>query len=169
MLAGINPDIARQDLYECLARGEKVKYDLYVQILELDDIDKLNFDVYDATKIWPEDKIPLIKVGTMTLDKNPDNFFVETNQAAFAPSNLVPGIEASNDKLLQGRLFACTTLSGILSLSKLASFSIKLVSFNKTGPSSPTVKELVSLEIGMPLSVVNVQSFSSLLFFIITP
>ena len=101
MLAGINPDIARQDLYECLARGEKVKYDLYVQILELDDIDKLNFDVYDATKIWPEDKIPLIKVGTMTLDKNPDNFFVETNQAAFAPSNLVPGIEASNDKLLQ--------------------------------------------------------------------
>ena len=106
MLAGINPDIARQDLYECLARGEKVRYDWYVQILELDDIDKLNFDVYDATKIWPEDKIPLIKVGTMTLDKNPDNFFVETNQAAFAPSNLVPGIEASNDKLLQGRLFA---------------------------------------------------------------
>lgn len=106
MLAGINPDIARQDLYDALECGEKVQYDLYVQILEMDCVNNFDFDVLDATKVWPEDKIPLVKVGRMTLDRNPDNFFEETNQAAFAPSNLVPGIEASNDKLLQGRLFA---------------------------------------------------------------
>ena len=106
MLAGINPDIARQDLYEAIEKGEKVQYDLYVQILEQEDADNFDFDVLDATKIWPEDILPLIKVGRMTLNRNPENFFAETNQAAFSPSNLVPGIEASNDKLLQGRLFA---------------------------------------------------------------
>ena len=106
MLAGINPDIARQDLFEAIEKGEKVQYDLYVQILEQEDADNFDFDVLDATKIWPEDILPLIKVGRMTLNRNPENFFAETNQAAFSPSNLVPGIEASNDKLLQGRLFA---------------------------------------------------------------
>ncbi len=106
MFAGINPDIAREDLYDTLEKGEKVQYDLYVQILEPEDACKLSFDILDDTKIWPEDIIPLIKVGRLTLDRNPENFFEETEQVAFSPANLVPGIEASNDKMLQGRLFA---------------------------------------------------------------
>ena len=67
MLSGINPDIARQDLYDTIECGQKVQYDLYVQILEMSCIDDFDFDVLDATKVWPEDRIPLIKVGRMTL------------------------------------------------------------------------------------------------------
>ncbi|MPQ43472.1 catalase [Clostridium tarantellae] len=106
MLAGIDPDVATRDLYNALEKGDHVKFDLYVQIMEYEHINKLDFDPEDATKLWPEDKFPLMMVGTMTLDKNPCNFFLETEQVAFCPANIIPGVELSNDKLLQGRAFA---------------------------------------------------------------
>jgi catalase len=74
--------------------------------MELADELKQNFDPLDATKTWPEDKFPLMPVGKMVLNRNPDNFFAETEQAAFCPASIVPGIDFSADKLLQGRIFS---------------------------------------------------------------
>lgn len=104
-LAGEYPDIATEDLYKAIAAGEKVRYELYVQLLDPDLEVLLPFDPLDATKLWDEAQFPLMKVGMLTLDRNPQNFFTQVEQSAFAPSNLVPGIELSNDKLLQGRSF----------------------------------------------------------------
>ncbi|MFP1923646.1 catalase [Lonsdalea quercina] len=92
------------DLVTAIKRGDYPKWDLYVQVLKPEDLQKFDFNPLDATKIWPD--VPERKIGQMVLNKNPDNFFQETEQVAMAPANLVPGIEASEDKLLQGRLFA---------------------------------------------------------------
>lgn len=106
LLAGLDPDVATRDLYDAIENGEVVQYKLKVQVMEPDMKDKLDFDPLDVTKTWPEDKFPLIEVGMMTLNENPTNFFGEIEQIAFCPSNLIPGIELSDDKLLQGRGFA---------------------------------------------------------------
>src|SRR5690606_16260887 len=95
-----------RDLITAIDNGGYPKWDLYIQVLEPKDLAKSEFDPLDATKIWPEDMVPLKKVGTMVLNKNPYNVFQETEQVAMAPSNLVPGIEPSEDRLLQGRLFS---------------------------------------------------------------
>ena len=105
-LAGEDPDVATRDLYDWIASGRTVEYELNVQMMEFEDEFNLDFDPLDATKTWPEDRYPLMKVGRMVLDRNPENFFAEVEQAAFGVSVLVPGIEPSADKLLQGRLFA---------------------------------------------------------------
>jgi catalase len=101
---GADPDFHRRDLYESIARGDFPEYELFLQIFDQATADKLPFDVLDATKIIPEELVPLQKVGTMVLDRNPDNFFAETEQVAFCPSHMVPGLDFSNDPLLQGRL-----------------------------------------------------------------
>ena len=105
-LAGEDPDIATRDLYDTIASGKTVEYELKVQIMDVADELKQNFDPLDATKTWPEDKFPLISVGKMALNRNPDNYFAEVEQAAFCPTSIVPGIELSADKLLQGRVFS---------------------------------------------------------------
>jgi catalase len=105
-LAGEDPDVATRDLYETIASGKTVEYELYVQIMEIADESKQDFDPLDATKTWPEDKFPLMPVGNMVLNRNPENFFAETEQAAFCPASIVPGIDFSADKLLQGRIFS---------------------------------------------------------------
>ncbi|MUT66605.1 catalase [Paenibacillus sp. NEAU-GSW1] len=97
---------ATRDLYENIQLGNHPKWDLHVQLLPVEDVDRYVFDPLDPTKVWPEDLFPLHKVGTMTLNRNPISYFSEVEQSAFAPSALVPGIEHSEDKLLQGRLFA---------------------------------------------------------------
>ncbi len=93
------------DLITAIKEGRFPKWDLYAQVLTPEQLAKLDFDGLDATKIWPK-SVPETKIGTMTLNRNPDNVFLETEQSAMAPSNLVPGIEASEDRLLQGRLFS---------------------------------------------------------------
>jgi len=105
-LAGEDPDIATRDLYETIASGKTVEYELCVQIMEIADEFKQDFDPLDATKTWPEDKFPLMPVGKIVLNRNPENFFAETEQAAFCPASIVPGIDFSADKLLQGRIFS---------------------------------------------------------------
>lgn len=95
---------ASRDLMEAVARGDFPKWDLYVQILQPDELGKFDFDPLDPTKIWTG--VPEVKVGTMTLNRNPGNVFQETEQSAFAPANLVQGIEPSEDRLLQGRVFS---------------------------------------------------------------
>lgn len=97
---------ATLDLRNEIEKGNFPKWDLYVQMLKKEDFEALNFNAIDVTKIWPESVAKSVKVGTMTLNENPTNYFQQVEQAAFAPSNLVPGIEPSEDKLLQGRLFS---------------------------------------------------------------
>jgi catalase len=105
-LAGEDPDYLARDLRNAIADGQDVEFELFVQLMEIEDELKQDFDPLDPTKTWPEDKFPLMLVGKMVLNKNPDNFFAEVEQAAFCPASIVPGIEFSADKLLQGRTFS---------------------------------------------------------------
>jgi len=105
-LAGENPDYHLEDLYNAIENGDYPAWRLYVQIMPLEDANTYRFDPFDVTKVWSQKDYPLIEVGRMVLDRNPENYFAEVEQAAFSPGNFVPGIEASPDKMLQGRLFA---------------------------------------------------------------
>ncbi|WP_176696063.1 catalase [Phenylobacterium immobile] len=105
-IAGADPDYHRRDLYEAIDSGAFPEWELSVQLLSQAEADALPFDILDATKLIPEELYPLRVVGRMVLDRNPDNFFAETEQVAFLPSNLPPGIDVSEDPLLQGRLFS---------------------------------------------------------------
>ena len=105
-IAGEDPDYLVRDLWDAIERGESVEYELYVQMMNISEELNQTFDPLDDTKTWPEDQFPLMPVGKMVLDRNPDNFFTQVEQAAFCPANLVPGIELSADKMLQGRVFS---------------------------------------------------------------
>lgn len=105
-LAGKDPDYHRRDLYDAIENGEYPEYELFVQMIEEQDEHKFDFDILDATKHWPEELVPPKKMGRMVLNRAPDNFFAEVEQVAFCPGNVVPGIDFSNDPLLQGRLFS---------------------------------------------------------------
>jgi catalase len=105
-IAGKDPDFHRRTLWESIEKGNYPEYELGVQIIEEADEHKFDFDILDATKLIPEELVPVRPVGKMVLDRNPDNFFAETEQVAFQPSNIVPGIDFSDDPLLQGRLFS---------------------------------------------------------------
>jgi catalase len=97
---------ATRDLHDAIELGNFPEWELHVQLMPVDHVDRYAFDPLDPTKVWPEDMYPLQKVGTMTLNRNPVNYFAEVEQSAFSPGTLVPGIEPSEDKLLQGRLFS---------------------------------------------------------------
>jgi catalase len=105
-IAGKDPDFNRRDLWEAIERGDYPEYELGVQVIEEADEHRFDFDLLDATKIVPEEEVPLQPIGRMTLNRNPDNFYAETEQVAFHIGNLVPGIDVTNDPLLQGRLFS---------------------------------------------------------------
>ncbi|WP_339149073.1 MULTISPECIES: catalase [unclassified Sutcliffiella] len=107
-LAGKDPDYLRRDLWDAINKGEYPEYEFGVQILEEEDEFKFDFDILDPTKIWPEELVPVKIIGKMTLNRNQDNFFAETEQVAFHTGNVVPGIDFTNDPLLQGRLFSYT-------------------------------------------------------------
>lgn len=94
------------DLYDNIAQGNYPSWDLYIQTIDPNELNNFDFNPLDPTKIWPPEQIAEEKVGTMTLNRLPENFFQETEQSAFAPSNMIPGIETSEDRLLQGRLFS---------------------------------------------------------------
>ncbi|MGG3887698.1 catalase [Metabacillus fastidiosus] len=106
--AGKNPDFHRQDLYETIEKGNYPEWELGLQVIPEEDEFKFDFDILDPTKLWPEEEVPVKIVGKMTLNRNVDNFFAETEQVAFHPGHVVPGIDFSNDPLLQGRLFSYT-------------------------------------------------------------
>lgn len=105
-LAGENPDYHAEDLFNAIEKGDFPSWKLYVQIMPLEDADTYRFDPFDVTKVWSQKDYPLIEVGRMVLDRNPENYFAEVEQATFSPGTLVPGIDVSPDKMLQGRLFA---------------------------------------------------------------
>ncbi|MFI0149333.1 catalase [Streptomyces lydicus] len=105
-LAGTDGDVHRRDLYEAIDGGNAPSWTLYVQVMPFDDAPDYRFNPFDLTKVWPHGDYPLIEVGRMTLNRNPEDFFVHIEQAAFEPSNMVPGIGPSPDKMLLGRLFS---------------------------------------------------------------
>ena len=105
-IAGADPDYHRRDLFEAIAAGDFPQWDFGIQVFDEAFAAKQPYDVLDATKLIPEEDIPVEIIGRMTLNRNPDNFFAETDQVAFCPANVVPGIDFSNDPLLQGRLFS---------------------------------------------------------------
>ncbi|MEV3919318.1 catalase [Actinomadura coerulea] len=105
-IAGKNPDFNRADLWERIESGAFPEYEFGVQLVPEEDEHAFDFDLLDPTKIIPEEQVPVRRVGTLVLDRNPDNFFAETEQVAFHLGNVVPGIDFTNDPLLQARLFS---------------------------------------------------------------
>lgn len=107
-LAGKDADFQRRDLWEAIETGDYPEWELGVQIVPEADEHKFDFDLLDPTKIIPEELVPVTPLGKMVLNRNPDNFFAEVEQVAFCPAHIVPGIDFTNDPLLQGRLFSYT-------------------------------------------------------------
>ncbi|MCQ9616369.1 catalase [Paenalcaligenes niemegkensis] len=111
--SGADPDFHRRDLWEAIESGHYPEWELCVQIFDEEQAESFSFDILDSTKIIPEELVPLTPIGKMTLNRNPDNFFAETEQVAFCTANVVPGIDFTNDPLLAGRIhsYADTQLS----------------------------------------------------------
>ncbi|WP_082664099.1 catalase [Anaerococcus rubeinfantis] len=107
-VSGNDPDSQRKDLYEAIDEGNYPVWDFCVQLLPEEKEHDFTFDILDPTKVWPEEDIPKVKIGEMIFNRNVDNYFAETEQVAFNPGNVIPGIDFSNDPLLQGRLFSYT-------------------------------------------------------------
>jgi catalase len=105
-LAGIHPDALTLDLFDAIASGNYPTYNIYIQTLDPSAVPNFPVNIFDMTKVWPHSLVPLRQVGKMVLDKNPENYFAEIEQAAFSPSTMVPGIEPSADPMLQARMFA---------------------------------------------------------------
>ena len=130
-ISGKDPDFHRRDLWENINNGNFPEWELGVQIIEEKDEFSFDFDLLDPTKLIPEEIIPVRKIGKMVLNRNPDNFFSETEQVAFHPGHIVPGIDFTNDPLLQGRLFSYTDTQ----LSRLGSPNFHELPINR--PLSP--------------------------------
>ena len=107
-LKGKESDHATIDLFKAIEEGNYPSWTVYVQIMTPEQAKEYEFDPFDATKVWYHGDFPLIPLGKIVLNKNPDNYFDEVEQSAFAPSNMVPGIGASPDRMLQSRMFAYT-------------------------------------------------------------
>jgi catalase len=105
-MRGIDPDVATRDLHEAIARGEFPSWRVEVQVMTPKQAETYRFDPFDVTKVWPHADFPPFTFGRMVLNRNPENYFAEVEQAAFSPANFVPGIASSPDKMLQGRLFS---------------------------------------------------------------
>jgi len=105
-MAGEDPDYATVDLFKHIANKNTATWKLYVQVMPLEEAEAYRFDPFDVTRVWSQKDYPLLPVGRMVLNRNPENYFAEVEQAAFSPANLVPGVELSPDKMLQGRVFA---------------------------------------------------------------
>jgi catalase len=103
-ISGADPDFHRRDLWEAIEAGAYPEYELGVQLFSEADAERFSFDVLDATKIVPEELVPVRRIGRLVLNRNPDNFFAETEQVAFCTAHVVPGIDFSNDPLLAGRI-----------------------------------------------------------------
>ncbi len=127
-ISGKDPDFHRRDLWDAIDNGAFPEWDFGVQLIPAEDEHKYDFDLLDPTKIVPEEDVPVQLIGTLTLNRNPDNFFAETEQIAFHPGHLVPGIDFSNDPLLQGRLFSYTDTQ----LSRLGSPNFHEIPINRS-------------------------------------
>ena len=126
-LGGKDPDFHRRDLYDAIEQGVYPEWELGVQIIEEEDEMSFDFDILDPTKLIPEELVPVTPIGKLILNRNVDNFFAETEQIAFCPGHVVPGIDFSNDPLLQARLFSYTDTQ----LSRLGGPNFHQIPINK--------------------------------------
>ncbi|MES2414338.1 MAG: catalase [Pseudomonadota bacterium] len=127
-IAGKDADFHRRDLWDAIESGNFPEWELGVQIVDAGKEGELGFDILDPTKLIPESQVPVQMIGKMVLNRNPDNFFAETEQVAFHPGHLVPGIDFSNDPLLQGRLFSYTDTQ----LSRLGGANFHEIPINRS-------------------------------------
>jgi catalase len=127
-ISGVDSDFHKRDLWEAIESGNFPEWDFGVQVIPEENENDFDFDLLDPTKLVPEELVPVQIVGTLTLNRNPDNFFAETEQVAFHPGHLVPGIDFSNDPLLQGRLFSYTDTQ----LSRLGSPNFHEIPINRS-------------------------------------
>lgn len=139
-LSGANPDYAIQDLYNAIANGNFPSWTLYIQVMTFEAAEKFRWNPFDLTKVWPHAEYPLIPVGRMVLDTNPRNYFAEVEQIAFSPAHMIPGIEASPDKMLQGRLFSYSDThrhrlgSNYLQIPVNCPFKSRISNYQRDGP-----------------------------------
>ena len=128
IISGKDPDFHRRDLFDAIESGAFPEWELGIQVVEEKDEHKYPFDLLDPTKLIPEELVPVQRIGKMVLNRNTDNFFAETEQVAFHPGHLVPGIDFTNDPLLQGRLFSYTDTQ----LSRLGSPNFHEIPINRS-------------------------------------
>lgn len=128
-ISGRDPDFHRRDLWERIEKGQYPEWELGLQLIPADQEHAFPFDLLDATKLIPEELVPVQRVGKLVLNRNPDNFFAETEQVAFHPGHLVPGIDFTNDPLLQGRLFSYTDTQ----ISRLGGANFHEIPINRGG------------------------------------
>uniref|UniRef100_A0A8D8QZR1 Catalase n=1 Tax=Cacopsylla melanoneura TaxID=428564 RepID=A0A8D8QZR1_9HEMI len=139
-LAGTDPDYSIRDLYNAIASGTHPSWTFYIQVMTFEQAEHWKWNPFDLTKVWPHREFPLIEVGQLVLDKNPSNYFAEVEQIAFSPSHLVPGIEPSPDKMLQGRLFSYPDTHrhrlgpNYLQLPVNCPFATKVANYQRDGP-----------------------------------
>lgn len=137
-------DYAIRDLYNAIAEGKFPSWDMHIQVMTFEQAEKFRYNPFDLTKIWSQKEYPLIPVGRMTLNRNPKNYFTDVEQAAYSPSHLVPGIEASPDKMLQGRLFAYDDThrhrlgANFLQLPVNCPYRSKIQNYQRDGPMNTT-------------------------------
>ncbi|MCH5685672.1 catalase [Niabella sp. W65] len=129
-ISGKNSDFHKQDLWDAIEQGQYPEWELGVQIVPEEEEHNFPFDLLDPTKIIPEEMVPVRRIGKMTLNRNPDNFFAETEQIAFHPGHIIPGIDFTNDPLLQGRLFSYTDTQ----LSRLGGPNFHEIPINRSIP-----------------------------------
>ncbi|KAK3577470.1 hypothetical protein CHS0354_032321 [Potamilus streckersoni] len=139
-LAGCDPDYAMRDLYNAISEGNYPSWSLYIQVMTFEEADRFRFNPFDLTKIWPQGEYPLIPVGRMVLNRNPKNYFAEVEQIAFSPAHMIPGIEPSPDKMLQGRLFSYSDThrhrlgSNYLQIPVNCPYNAKVKNYQRDGP-----------------------------------
>jgi catalase len=143
-LAGSDPDYSIRDLYNAIASGNYPSWTFYIQVMTFAQAEKTKFNPFDLTKVWPQGEYPLIRVGRFVLDRNPTNYFAEVEQIAFSPSHLVPGIEPSPDKMLQGRLISYSDThrhrvgANYLQLPVNCPYRVKTQNYQRDGPQTFT-------------------------------
>lgn len=139
-LTSVDPDYATRDLYNAIADGNFPSWTTYIQVMTFEEAERFRWNPFDLTKVWPHSEFPLIPVGRITLNRNPKNYFAEVEQAAFDPSNMVPGVEPSPDKMLQARLFAYPDThrhrigTNYLQIPVNCPFNAKVKNYNRDGP-----------------------------------
>jgi catalase len=155
-LQAADNDFHRRDLFEAIERGDYPEWELGVQLFTQEQADEFPFDHLDPTKLIPEELVPLTIVGRMVLDRWPDNFFAETEQVAFCPANIVPGIDFSNDPLLQGRLFSYLDTQ----LSRLGSPNFNQIPINAPKCPVHNLQRDGHMQMGIPKGRVNYEPSS---------
>lgn len=171
-LAATDPDYSIRDLFNSIAAGKFPSWTFYIQVMTFAQAEKSKINPFDLTKVWPQGEYPLKKVGKFTLDRNPNNYFAEVEQIAFSPAHLVPGIEASPDKMLQGRLFAYADTHrhrlgpNYLNLPVNCPFRVKVKNYQRDGPmqftdNSGGAPNYYPNSFGGPIDEPRVQSLQS--------